>query len=298
MHSLDRTDTLVCGVDDSAHAATVAGFAAALAHRLGLRLRLVHSVHPDGFLAGDDRRHALRRGEELLDTLAPDQDAGAGDRVVELGDPVELVLSVLGEGTELAVVGSRGRGPGRAALLGSVSNALAVASPCPVIVVPHHASHTIPADPAIVCGIDGSPAADTALERAALLARALGGHLVAVHVRAGALTPHATSLMPGRQPFDGSIDDERTAVSTLERPLTELDLDLPVDMRVETGYAAARLAAVAAEEHATMLVVGSRRRAPVPAAVFGSVSSRLAAGSPVPVMIVAARDANRAATAL
>lgn len=276
-------DSLICGVDDRPHAARVVAVATALAERLGVRLRLVHSVHPDVFLAGDERRDALRRGEALLNLLSADH---AADRVVALGDPAELLQEVVDEGAALAVVGSRGRGSARAALVGSVSGALAGSSQCPVVVVSPHAAMDIAPEPTIVCGVDGSPDADAALEQAASLASTLGGRLLAVHVRANAFAPHATSLMPGRQPFSGSVDEARAAVATLERPLAHLDVDVPIGMRLETGYVAVRLAAVAAQQPGSILVVGSRGRGALQAAVFGSVSSRLAASAPVPVMIV------------
>jgi nucleotide-binding universal stress UspA family protein len=111
-------EPLVCGVDESPHAADVVAVAVALAERLGLRLRLVHSVQPDVFLAGDERRELLRAGEQRLEALGAND--SPEDRIIELGDPAALLRSALEEGAALAVVGSRGRGPGRAALLGSV----------------------------------------------------------------------------------------------------------------------------------------------------------------------------------
>jgi len=199
MSTTIQPDSLVCGVDDSPHAPDVVAVAAGLSERLGLRLHLVLSAHPNVFLDGGRARDALLRGQQLLDRLgAKDRPE---DRVVELGDPAEVLRAVLDEGAALAVVGSRGHGPGAAAFLGSVSNALARTSPCPVIVVPPGAAIEIAAEPTVVCGVDGSRAAAGALERAAALASALGGCLLAVNVRADALTPHATSLMPGKQPF-------------------------------------------------------------------------------------------------
>ena len=283
---------LVCGVDDSPHAADVVAFARTLAERLGLRLRLVHSVHPDGFLAGEPRRDALRRGEALLDALGATD--GADERIVELGDPIELLLQALNEGAALGVVGSRGRGPARAALLGSVSNAIAHASPCPVIVVPPGAAIEIGDEPTIVVGIDGSAGADAAVEHAGTLAHALGGRLMAVQARPDALVPHATSLMLGRQPFGGPIEDTRGATITVPRPLARADVDVRIGTRIETGTVAARLAVVAAREPSAIIVVGTRGHGPVRSAVFGSVSTRLAASAPVPVMIVP--DPDRPAT--
>jgi nucleotide-binding universal stress UspA family protein len=284
------TEALVCGVDDSPHAADVVAVAVTLAERLGLRLRLVHSVQPDIFLAGDERRDALRAGEQRLEALGAND--SPDDRIIRLGDPTALLQSALEEGAALAVVGSRGRGPGRAALLGSVSNALVGSAPCPVVVVPPGAATAISASPTIVCGVDGSPASDTGLEHAGELASALGGTLLAVHVRSDALAPHATSLIPGPQPFSGPIDDQRLSVTTLDRPLAHLALDVPMGTRVESGHVATRLAAVAAEETSALLVVGSRRRGLVRSAVFGSVSSQLAASAPVPVVIVPVQDAD------
>jgi len=284
MQPTTRPATLVCGVDDSHHAAAVVAFALALAERLELRLRLVHSVHPDVFLVGEPRRVALRRGEALLDELGATD--SADDRVVELGNPIALLLRALNEGAALAVIGSRGRGPRRAALLGSVSNAIAHACPCPLIVVPPDAAVEIGDEPTVVCGIDGSAGADAALEHAGALAHALGGRLMAVHVRPDALAPHATSLMPGRQPYGGSIEDARAATITAQHSLAHVDIDVPVGTRIETGSVAARLAVVAAGEPSAILVVGTRGQGPVRSAVFGSVSARLAATAPVPVMIV------------
>jgi nucleotide-binding universal stress UspA family protein len=290
MQPTTRHATLVCGVDDSPHAMDVVDFARALAERLQLRLRLVHSVHPDGFLAGEPRIDALRRGDDLLDGLG-----ATDDRVVALGEPAELLLETMRESALMAVVGSRGRGPGRVALLGSVSNAVIHDAPCPVIVVPPGAAVELDDDPAVVCGVDGSAGSDVALEHAAALASALGGRLMAVHVRPDALTPHATSLMPGRQPFGGSIDNARAATITVQHPLAQVDdPDLPVGTRIENGPVAARLAAVAAGEPSAILVVGTRGQGPVRSAIFGSVSARLAASAPVPVMIVP--DPDRPAT--
>src|SRR5690242_10254126 len=114
---------LVCGLDDSKHAPAVASVAVELAARLDLRLCVVHSADPDLFITGERRRRLLRDGEELLDELLPP--GVPHDRIVDLGEPGRLLRGVLAEGAALAVVGSRGRGPIRAAAFGSVSQAVA-----------------------------------------------------------------------------------------------------------------------------------------------------------------------------
>jgi nucleotide-binding universal stress UspA family protein len=55
------------------------------------------------------------------------------------GDPAQQLADEAGHGVDLLVVGSRGYGPLRRVLLGSVSAALMRAAPCPVMVVPRSA---------------------------------------------------------------------------------------------------------------------------------------------------------------
>jgi nucleotide-binding universal stress UspA family protein len=55
------------------------------------------------------------------------------------GDPAQQLAGEAGHGVDLLVVGSRGYGPLRRVLLGSVSAALMHAAPCPVMVVPRSA---------------------------------------------------------------------------------------------------------------------------------------------------------------
>lgn len=274
--------SIVCGVDSSAHAATVVALAATLADRLGLHLRLVHSTSPDVFLDEERRRAAVSRGRSLLASFGIHN----AEQIVRFGHPAAVLADAMTDDTALVVVGSRGRRAARAALLGSVSRAVAGASPCPVIVVPPNAHVDLTAQPTIVCGLDGSTAAINALRAAAELAHGLGGHLVAVHVRAATPTQLAPSIGGPHQPFVEPLDAARAAVALVERPVTDLDSGVPTTMRIESGNPAAHLAHVAAETGHGIVVVGSHRHGLLRSAVLGSVSLRLAATAPVPVMIV------------
>jgi nucleotide-binding universal stress UspA family protein len=58
---------------------------------------------------------------------------------VEQGLASEVLLRLARENSvDLIVVGSRGFGAVREAILGSVSHILALHAPCPVVVLPHH----------------------------------------------------------------------------------------------------------------------------------------------------------------
>lgn len=274
--------SIVCGVDCTPHAAAVAALAATLGDRLGLRVRFVHSPSADVFLVGERRRAALARGAELLAAVGTRGD----ERIVRIGSPVDVLADAITDETRFAVVGSRGHGAARSALLGSVSHTLAGTAPCPVIVVPPGAQVDLTAQPTIVCGLDGSAVAVDALRSAAALAQGLGGHLVAVHVRAATPTQLAPSIGGARQPFVEPLDAARAAVAIVERPVAELDRDVPTTMRIESGDAAACLARVVAEAGPGIVVVGSHRHGLLRSALLGSVSLRLATTSPSPVMIV------------
>jgi nucleotide-binding universal stress UspA family protein len=144
--------SVLCAVDDSPIATDVVRVAARLRAQLGLRLVVAHAVptpvalgvatgpyaYPYPRAADVDREAA----DALLETIArrSGEADGAELRAV-IGDPVETLLSLADEEqAELIVVGSRGRAPLKAALLGSVSSALARRATCPVVVVPPDAT--------------------------------------------------------------------------------------------------------------------------------------------------------------
>lgn len=113
---------IVLGYDGSERAREAMVYAAELAERLGLPLLAV-SVH-------DDERTALER----LETVR----AYAQGRKLELhtlpanGDPVDVLLSELGEG-DLLAIGAFGEGRVRAWLLGSTTEAILRTSTQPVL---------------------------------------------------------------------------------------------------------------------------------------------------------------------
>lgn len=80
-----------------------------------------------------DAPAAQALSEAVQATLPPEQAATVTQTVV-MGNPVQAVLD-RGEGADLIVVGVRGHGTFRSALLGSVSHSVTMHASCPVVVV-------------------------------------------------------------------------------------------------------------------------------------------------------------------
>ena len=145
---------IVCGVDGSKQARHAASVALRLAERLGARLTLVHvtptrTVTPvDSFPLGIDpsayprsSELAFSEAEAAFDALPAEVISSNAEREVRLGQPAVVLAEVAADcDAELIVVGSRGRGALRSALLGSVSTEVAHRARCPVMIVPEGAA--------------------------------------------------------------------------------------------------------------------------------------------------------------
>jgi nucleotide-binding universal stress UspA family protein len=301
---------VVCGVDWSDESMSAMEVAAGLSKRLGATLVLAHVVEESAsFPYGNEtelnrRRHrthteATRRFRRLQRQFDPLEVDG---RVLYGAPADELAELAAQEEAALLVVGSRGRGAVKAALFGSVSSALSRAADRPVVVVrpdmavagPEATGDRSP----IVCGVDDSPQARGAARVAAALASGLGTELVLVHaysrVRSAATIP-AGGIAP---PVDHQALDERQqrAGKTLLRQVAEDTADIaPVSTRLEADAPASALELCTKEEQAELIVVGTHGHGALASALLGSTSVALAAGGPVPVVMVPERAALRAA---
>jgi nucleotide-binding universal stress UspA family protein len=215
-------------------------------------------------------------------------------RLVE-GTPAQAIMrEAAREDAELIVVGSRGHGPLRSAVLGSVSRSLAEEASQPVVIVPAldsaASAHGDGAtdDASVVCGVDGSDDALAAAIFAGDLARRLGWRLVVVHAQQNVrslLAYPGTRVDSPPPPVTGQSDAVARQALDLVKRATEAAGSREVGV-VEPGPPAEVLETVADRERGRLLVIASRGIGGVRAALLGSVTSKLAADAGRPVVVL------------
>jgi nucleotide-binding universal stress UspA family protein len=139
----------------------------------------------------------------------------------------------------------------------------------------------------VLCGVDWRDESRIAVQVARRLSESLGARLVLVHVAPTPTMP-TVSVVPGGQAAL-AFREERDAEELLTEVAASERLGGDVERRVTFGDPAEQLAALAADERAELIVVSSRGRRGLRAALLGSVSSELAACAPCPVVVVPAR---------
>ena len=142
----------------------------------------------------------------------------------------------------------------------------------------------------IVCGVDGSPGSQAALEVAVQLADRLRSTLILAHVGEPSYVAYAAAY-----PFGGTAgptavaeeaeSEEEDSERLLQRVAVAAGLP-DAERRVAIGHPAEQLAELADEEDAELVVVGSRGRGALKSAFLGSVSYSLVGIAGCPVLIV------------
>lgn len=260
---------IAVGVDGSDAAARALTWACDEALRRGLGLHLLHAWHEPmvaigpttALLVSELQTLARRQAEELLASLTPD---GLPARSTALEGPTAAALAEAAEGADQLVVGDRGRGATRRALLGSVSTSL-VQHPRNVVTV---VGKVAPRPSGlVVVGVDDSPAGRRALSRAAMEADAHDAHLLAVHAR---------------QRHEGREVDVDAALRGVVRSTLPRRRD--VDLRLVSGDPVTAL--LEASRDADLLVVGTRGLDRFERARIGSVAAGCVHHARCPVQVV------------
>jgi nucleotide-binding universal stress UspA family protein len=300
---------VVVGTDDSsgARAAVAYAFTAAARRHAALDLVLAYPVVLpwawDTVLDVDDvepLRAALSRTAEDHRSELQQQAPAVADVPVQVlvgrGSAADVLVDASDTADQL-VVGSRGRGGVRSALLGSVALHCVTAARCPVVVVHEWAAGgsapppSAPGDqaPRVVVGVDGS-AASTAALAAALDEAAAMGAVVDVVVAFSL----ADLWIDGQGGMAADPGEIRMRVQ--DRVASMVDAaraGLPADLRSEP--AAVRTDVLEGQpvdtlleraRGAQLLVVGSHGHGVLRALMLGSVALGCVLHAPCPVMVV------------
>jgi nucleotide-binding universal stress UspA family protein len=142
----------------------------------------------------------------------------------------------------------------------------------------------------IVCGVDGSADSQAALEVAGGLSTRLGLRLVIAHFAEPTYIPYAAAApfggMAGRDAVMEEMEWQEEAAERLIENVVVAGGFTQAERRAAVGMPAERLADVADEEDAELIVVGSRGRGAFKSAFLGSVSNSLVGVARCPVLIV------------
>lgn len=291
--STHATQAVVVGIDGSDTATAAARWSGALAARMGLPLRLIHSLPSEGIfysesavLIQSQMYDQLRSdGEKLLsdasDLIRGEQPGLTVESYIGPGPATSSLLEAAEE-ARVVVVGATGAGAIENFLLGSTVLRVANHAPCPVVVWRGDTANPLPNEKPIVVGVDGSELSSTAVSYAFRLADTLGVPLVAAHSWIGdaALGTGATATLVDWN----AVQEAETAVFA-EALAGKQDEYPGVEVRriIERGPAPKVL--LGQLDDAQLVVVGSHGRSRFTAALLGSTSQNLLHKAPCPVLI-------------
>lgn len=287
-------ERVLVGVDGSPSSRSALVWALARAGRSGARVEVV-SAYPVDYYWGDPflvdtrrlneiRSQAEARVHSFLDEVRRDPALasvpGAAQVEVDVrvvgGAPAQHLVD-RARGAQVLVVGSRGRGTLRSALLGSVALHCITHAPAPVVVM---RGDLLPeAQARVVVGVDDSDISRTVVRRARDEAERLGARLVAV-----AVCPMPAYWGDSYEATALLAAEGREQVRNRAEALVEDFLGPGVGVQVAEGNPAEVLLDRSAG--AALLVVGSRSRSTLTGTVLGSVALHCAVHATCPVMVV------------
>jgi nucleotide-binding universal stress UspA family protein len=298
---------VLLATDGSEEAELAARSAAELADKIGSELHVVHvfGISPwypaypeatgfdgveleDPVLEEDLQRISEQRARELLDAEAEKLRSVGGTpaqtHLVEGGVPQEIVGLAEEIGAGLVVVGSRGRGGIRRALMGSVSDSVVRHAHCPVLVVRDGERERDYLPGRILLAVDGSEEASTAAQTAVELADRTDSELHVVYVgevtpvshpeRRGYLARYEQLQEEARRLLEEQVDEIKSAGGTVSRA------------HLRMGRPDKEIVALGEEIGAGLIATGSRGLGGMRRALMGSASASIVRHAHCPVLVV------------
>lgn len=215
---------------------------------------------------------------------------------VIVGRPANVIIETATRlGTDLIVMGSRGRGTIATMVLGSVSAEVGHHASCPVLVA------RTPQVRRVMVALDGIPGSDRMVEAIADASWLRGAHVEVVNV--------ALSTVPGPGAmfadaygaslawYEEAIVAARTAAEACVREAAQrlVDAGLDATWRVLEGDPAATLVDTVAHDGTDLIVVGTHARTGLKAMVLGSVARNVLLHTKASVLVVHQSDSEAAA---
>lgn len=289
---LQNSPRIVVGVDDQPASRTALDWAADVAAQRHLPLHLVHAasmpLHGPGATANVD--HPTAGADAVLEV--------ARDRVREVwpgvavttstahGNPAVLIVDA-SRGATMVVVGARGQGARRSAMLGSTSVDVAAHAHAPVVVV-RQLPQQLPQRPGVVVGTDGSALSAAAIAAAFQEADQRSLPLTVVHAWFLDYAEGGAGygvIVPGFADVRRQVADAEVAVAAeAVAGWSEKYPDVVVRRHVVNAHPVQALV-----DHclgAELVVVGSRGRGGFTGLLLGSVSQGVLHHAQCPVMVV------------
>jgi nucleotide-binding universal stress UspA family protein len=285
---------VVVGVDGSPSSEAALHWAVNEARRTRQPLHVVHALETE--LVISDRLQLGTKedpaGDDPILTAALDVARAAASGIQVTPHSITgFATTTLIAASKIAgsvVVGSHGRSTIPTALMGSVSQQVAIHAGCPVVVV-RATSATGGAGPRrVVVGVDGSEASEPALGYAFDYAASTGTDLVAVHTWWWEPLEGVSLGEPWMGDWTEIASQEATLVSEALAGWRQRYPDVPVRSHVVRGDPVIEL--LDQSRDAGLLVVGSRGRGGFVGLLLGSVSRRVLKRATVPVAVVRSAD--------
>lgn len=279
---------ILLATDGSEDAALAARAAVDLSQKTGAELHVVHAWQtvPSAHFQSWTNNVFKQKARELLDVQTKkisDSGGKISESYLKKEPPAQAVVELAREiNADLIVMGSRGNGPVKRILLGSVSEGVAHGAHVPVLILRGGDQSWPPSR--IVAGEDSSEDARRAGELAANFAKLFGADMLLAHV----VSLQWMVLKAKSQGTDMVDEGMRRAEEHLEQQAEDLEglSGLRPRTRAEMGYPALTLAGIAEEEERTLLVIGSRGLNTIKRAMLGSVSSNVLRTVEGPVLVV------------
>lgn len=296
---------IVCPIDFSDFSRRALDYAIAIARWYEAQVTAVH-VHPVGvppaawapgapaviepIVLSTVDRELLTRELTAFVNAERAESVPVDIRVAEGSVWREILALVNTTAADLLVLGTHGRSGFERLLLGSVTEKILRAAPCPVLTVPHGAPEAVPIVPGlfkrILCAIDFSPTSSRAVTWAASLAQEADAELLLLHVLEAPVVTELEGFPPsGLEAY--RRDYEQWSGTRLREAVPEtVRTSCTVKEVTSVGKVHREILRVAREHRSELIVMGVAGHRGVGDRVFGSTTQHVVRAAVCPVLTV------------